>query len=618
MHNHMNIKPKIGNFALLSLSFLTLFSYHDAFANLKQFAFSKEWLSALHYEKKANRFISRVDQSQFFLSQNGKSDPLLELQKTLALLKKGQKETTTFRCRFPFRSRLLKENGFIDYKEKDCPKLQFFKSELSFAGMGVTYVSQLADNPASIMGHLFFQFSNPRSMVEGKRAFALDKTINYAATIPEGTSTFDYVVGGLTGGFQGRYTLYRYAHMLAKYNNVESRDIFRYKLKFGSKEVEKSIEHIWELIDNGGQDYYFLDENCAFQVLAILNAVKPKLDLLETTGFYASPINMLKIMAKKGLIESVEFDASLFRRLERKLFAMNSREYRDFNSYLDGEKLNVKKSPLLAEALIDAYNIELHEKMGKIEESKKRRYQRLLASRAAMGSMRPYYPEEKPISPHLSHGDTRLSFGPLSANGQLYQSFLVRPGIYDLYSRPDGYQRNSSLQFFTSRWLSLQQENKIFLKELTLFDVKKLTSYSIRPALIWDLNYKLLNRKLECPFCLTANFDNKVGFSQSFLNKKIDVFYLLAAKIDYHKGATPFYGGVGVSFGFNVQISRYMRFLSVMDAYVNPFGEHLFLDEYNILFYHGQNLDSRLQFKRERLSHVASHAESLFEVGYSF
>ena len=61
---------------------------------------------------------------------------------------------------------------------------------------------------------------------------------------------------------------------------MEERDIWEYPLKLNPDEVNMMVLHSIEL-QNISTKYYFLDENCTLNLLFIIEAGRPSLQLVE-------------------------------------------------------------------------------------------------------------------------------------------------------------------------------------------------------------------------------------------------------------------------------------------------------------------------------------------------
>ena len=94
---------------------------------------------------------------------------------------------------------------------------------------------------------------------------------------------------------------------MKRYGDVENRDIWEYRLALTGEEVLRMLMHVWEL-KAAYFDYYFLDENCSYHLLSLLEAARPSLHLLDQFGLWAVPADTVRSVAEvKDLISSVTF-----------------------------------------------------------------------------------------------------------------------------------------------------------------------------------------------------------------------------------------------------------------------------------------------------------------------
>src|SRR5690606_9684896 len=83
-----------------------------------------------------------------------------------------------------------------------------------------------------------------------------------------------FAAKGLFGGYPGLFSITPYYEKVKEYNDLENRDIWEYELAFTPAETRRLLEHAWEL----GQvnfDYYFLSENCSYQLVALMDVARP-------------------------------------------------------------------------------------------------------------------------------------------------------------------------------------------------------------------------------------------------------------------------------------------------------------------------------------------------------
>jgi len=545
------------------------FAVTSEIVKIKELAKSKSWRKLMHYDSNSisGDIKSRIDDPRFFFSPVGQFNPHAELEGlVIAITNNKKKSGERIKCIVPFRYRFVVEAGLVPVDLGDCPKLQFYKKNLGLGRLSIVHVAQYADNPSSILGHLFLQFMQGKREGFGKSPRYLNKTVNYAASVPADSGILKFMIAGIFGGFKGRYTLYQYADMIEKYNNAESRDLFVYQLNYSKLEIEKVIGHVWELTNFATQDYYFFYENCAFQILAILEAVRPGLELTAQLPFYTTPIDILKIVEKEHLISNVEYVPSLYQRYSDKLSAMNSVEKANFEDFLESRIPPRKiQSKLVVDALIDAFNFRRNENQGIVSARFVARENQLLSHRASLGIHPPSHSQTVKISPHLSHGAARVSLGAGFENSlgtvvnhdaevraigsRSYRSFRFRLAIHDLLSRSDGFQRNSAISLLNIEIRKYENSGRVSLTEIQLLSIAKLFGTRTLHRLAWDFDLKLTEKNRRCGICLSPDFEALLGMSKNMLPDLLDVFLMLKTNYDPEVLGETWEGGLGMSVG---------------------------------------------------------------------
>ena len=589
--------------------------------DLAEFALSKIWLKALHYERTmGGSFESRIDDQRFFLAKNGKADPLAELTTFVRFVNEGRKVfERPVKCLMPYRYRIAVEHKIIEAETTNCDALEAFKGAIGLDLLSVVFVAQYADNPSSVLGHLFLQVSDLEKKVEGSPVNYVYKTINYAASVPRGTNILKYMAYGMFGGFTGHYSLYEYADMVEKYNNMEGRDLFAYELNLNSSDVERVVEHVYELLEISSHDYYFFDENCAYQILAIIEAVRPELELVAALPFYTTPIDVVKTLFSNKLVRKTRYTPSLYQRMLDKLTAMNSEQRGRFYSILSGSDTvaNVR-FPLLAEALVDGINFKTHEENGKKNPRLEELKRAVLERRASMPAQPSPPVATKKKSPHLSHGDARIALG---AGHDLQRGFSrlhFRPAIHSLLSRHDGYQRNTSISILAFELRQYADDENVVVDHIELANFAKLIGTRLHNRWAWRFNFRLENTKRTCIFCLAPNLSAQFGTSQNLAIDVFDFFLLATAAYRPYVFDAAWHGGLGATVGFSYTPHDSVRAISFLSRLYNPDGEAL--DEFQL----GANLDLTrdvdVQFQQNLLFLEGKRKlrEYLLEGGYSF
>jgi hypothetical protein len=292
----------------------------------EHFADEKAWLALIHYHHSwvSRDWISEADDPAFFLAPEGKHDPHAELVADARALLLDPVNGPLTRCRFPARYIWLSKRLSLPLDSAfpaNCPALQAWLATLPADSLSIDFASSYLENPSSMFGHTFLRFRSDGTPT------LLSPTVNYAADSSRQTSKFGFVVKGLLGGFPGVADQLPYYRRLRIYSDNEGRDIWEYPLLLDRAQIELLLLHLWEIKD-GTFDYYFLDENCSYRTLALIAAARPDLDLVDHFGFDVVPVETIKVLRDKGLIDAGEFRPSSIRTLNwhTRNFSSNERK----------------------------------------------------------------------------------------------------------------------------------------------------------------------------------------------------------------------------------------------------------------------------------------------------
>jgi hypothetical protein len=466
-------------------------------ARLQQVADSRAWRALLHDRKSWLRGTrSDVDSRGFFLAEDGARNARAELEATLrvftdenlARAKHGSMGQAAA-CAFPARRAFLLET-FGSALEKrlvplDCPDFETWRKGIEARGVSLVYSSAYPNNPASMFGHTFLRLDRsvaaPAATEISKKADLFSYGVNFSASVPDGENPVKYAVWGLFGGYRGRYDLAPYYRKVNEYAFSESRDLWEYRLALSPGEAAQLVRHLWELYSDGFFDYYFLDENCSFQILTALEAVKPEWDLSSGFALSVLPVVTVKRLARTpGAVTAVEYRPSLRNRMERQIESLSSEERRKVReAFLAGEasarlgEISVEALDALVAAL--AYE---KERVGK-DEARGGFLRAALLERSRRGKREELEPaRNEGERPDSSHRSSRVSFAGGSRRGNAFW----RAGLYGF--RHDLLDRTPSFNLFSEvRILGFEAEKSethgLRLETADLLGMASLAPYSL-------------------------------------------------------------------------------------------------------------------------------------------
>jgi hypothetical protein len=267
------------------------------------------WHALLHY--KPQRFSqgvkSLVDADSFFIAPAGKSNPAAELEATLASFfqSHGVDSEESPQCLFIARYHWLKQKLEFDSERlPELPCLQFHDwiEELKPQGLTLIFPAAYMNNPASMFGHTLLRIDSQKQDEETR---LLAYTVNFAAVTGQQRG-INFAVKGLFGGYPGMFSIAPYYLKVREYGDIENRDIWEYKLNFTLEEIEQLLRHVWEM-RAAYFDYYFLDENCSYQLLSLLEVARPHLHLTDRFSWWAIPGETIRAVVEASLLKEMHF-----------------------------------------------------------------------------------------------------------------------------------------------------------------------------------------------------------------------------------------------------------------------------------------------------------------------
>ena len=296
-------------------------------------ATAPQWLALLHMQKNifTGGYRSEVDAQDFFLSGKN-NDSLAELQATLHALRSPANSDNSAWCRFPARAQFLAQRFSLrPPRDLQCPSLNYWRGRFNADEITLVYPDPYLKKIASVFGHTFLRID---AHDKTQHPVLLSQTISYYADVgATDNSAVRYITKGLTGHFPGIIDLSPYFEKLRNYSDGEDRDIREYTLSLPPEKVRTFIDHVWE-VRGSSFNYFFLDENCSYRLISMLDVVTPTHNLREQFTSHTIPVDTVKILQKHGLIASVKYIPSAKKRFYAQLSQLTPQQKTKLNLLL--------------------------------------------------------------------------------------------------------------------------------------------------------------------------------------------------------------------------------------------------------------------------------------------
>jgi len=462
------------------------------------------WQILLHYQPTLGGGTeSLIDDPRFFLSADGKHDPAAELVATLAAFFRAPEEGEEDpRCRFVARRAWLTERLAIDKTRLPpvaCSEFEQALAKVDPQSATLIFPGNHNNSPASMFGHTLLNIDGPF------QSRLLSYAVNYSARTDE-SNGFAYAVKGIFGLYKGYYSILPYYLKVREYNDLERRDVWEYALNLTPPEVVRMFRHIWELRDIAS-DYYFFDENCSYNLLFLLEAARPSLDLTGRCRPWVIPIDTVRIVRASGLVQATRYRPSKATRIAHLAAQMSPTEKRLAQRLLAGEIEPSELPPTDASTAgririldLTAETVEFRYFRHEMDqEGYRRRYLSLLQARSRLGLADPADTDiPVPGRPDLGHGSNRLG---LAAGWQDEGYFLearIRPAYHHLMDDDAGYLAGSQIDFANLVLRAYPERHRLELHALDLINIVSLSPrHPFFKPVSWKVDTGFVRRSFE-------------------------------------------------------------------------------------------------------------------------
>lgn len=266
---------------------------------------------------------SIVDDPSFFLSEKGQQDSGAELDALLVALAdelapthntvvknniaKNNTANNSVLCRFPARVQWLTDTLDINKTswQAECPELNAWMQKVAPEQLSIMFAEEYLDNPISAFGHTLLRIDSKASVADPSQihyAYAL----NYTVDGDPDDSFLVYAAKSIAGGYDNAIEIDPYPEKLAKYLKDDERDAWTYQLNLTPVEVQQIMLHVWET-KSLKLPYYFTTDNCASEVLRLIDVVRPQQHLLSRLPYAVVPSDVIQLLNEEDLLANPKY-----------------------------------------------------------------------------------------------------------------------------------------------------------------------------------------------------------------------------------------------------------------------------------------------------------------------
>lgn len=461
----------------------------------------QEWLNLLHFKPYPFWPGSRslADDPAFFNTVDGKTNAASELEATLAAFFSTMAESNTQQnpqCRFVARYFWL--NNQLHFNPElmpvqECKRYNNWYKAINPKEVTLVFPAYYINSPASMYGHTLLRID---AKDQDERTRLLAYSVGYTANTNESNGLL-FAYWGLTGGYPGIFQIMPYYMKVREYSDMENRDIWEYRLNLNAEEVDRMMRHIWELGPTRF-DYYFLDENCSYHLLSLLEVARPGLNLTDEFRWWAIPSDTVRAVAEQpGLVVQTVFRPSNATIILQRLHTMQPVQRELALDLSKGSKqaddpairqLTMRQQTEVVELGSDYLSYLQANKGETAERNVLIRKLQLARSTLDVPSAIPEVKTPE-VRPEQGHRSLRMGVGGGNRDGIPYQEVSIRPAYHDQNDPGEGYIRGAQIQFFNLRLRHYGDDAGMRIEEFVPIDI-----YSLSPrseyfhSLSWKVN----------------------------------------------------------------------------------------------------------------------------------
>lgn len=460
-----------------------------------------EWLNLLHFKPYPFWPGSRslADDPSFFNAPDGKTNAASELEATLKAFFSTLEETDKQQnpqCRFVARYHWLDQQLGFDptrMKVQECKRFNAWVRALNPHEITLVFPSAYLNSPASMYGHTLLRID---AKDQDERTRLLAYTVGYAASTND-TNGLIFAYKGLFGGYPGVFQTAPYYLKVSEYSDMENRDIWEYRLNLTPDEIQRVVRHLWEMGPTYF-DYYFLDENCAYEVLSLLDVARPNLKLTDEFRWWAIPSDTVRAVTENtNLLKQAVYRPSNATVIMQRLRSMQpplrklAKALSQGTMQCDDSSVRQLPAEQQAQVLELGYDYITYLRASKGDWPEAGKLSReLLVARSALNVPAATPAVEVPaVRPDQGHKSLRVGLGGGNRGGVNYEELLIRPAYHDQNDPVGGYIRGAQIQFFNLALRHYENGEGSRIEKFVPIDIFSLSSRNdFFHSLSWKVN----------------------------------------------------------------------------------------------------------------------------------
>ena len=300
------------------------------------------------------------------------------------------------------------------------------------------------------------------------------------------------------------------------------------------------LAHTWEIRDRNF-DYYFFDENCAYRLLALIDAARPGTNLLGEVSTHAIPSDTVRWVMDKNLVESVHYRPSAATEVSYAVDSLPD-DHQTLaaamaNGYLEPSSPEVTSLPEKERAhVLDAtydYVRYQSEAAGWPREFAAPLSHDLLRQRSKITDAPP---QEGPPTPDVRDDQGHDTLRATVSGGQLgdrdFAALSIRAAYHDVLDPPGGYRPGAQLQFMRIDARLYTDNDEAQIENLVGVEIRSLSPRNaFFSPLSWQVGFGARRTDTETDRVLAPYIDGGAGGSWQ-LTSNSQIFTMATADLE--------------------------------------------------------------------------------------
>lgn len=186
--------------------------------------------------------------------------------------------------------------GAAPFPRPPCPAFEKWAAPDAVDHFEVIFSAPSGQKPETLFGHVLLRpVYAPTALARGPD---FEPVLEIAAITDLNDDLPAHLLHGLSGAYQTIFAVTTMGHQLKQNVEVEQRTLRRFRLNLTPREQRRLVERMWELERRGYLGYYFFTENCAAELLWMINSVLDEGQAERPGIFWVMPSATLDSLAK--------------------------------------------------------------------------------------------------------------------------------------------------------------------------------------------------------------------------------------------------------------------------------------------------------------------------------